>query len=202
MLPQLAKILERLQLKLNIHGLEIKNNQHAFAKGRSTVSALISIMQNWYVTDNSRHGGKGVHTMFLDFRKAFNLVDHKILLIKLAEMNISRAFCSWVKCFLTGRTQQVNLHGVMSSIAPCPAGVPQGSINSPILFSIHINDLEDSIPDHLTINTNKYADDCTLDEVIERGLSSHVQESTNAIINWATENKIMINAKKLPKTCG
>ena len=43
-LPQLATILEKLQLKLNIHGLEIKNNQHAFAKGRSTVSALISIM--------------------------------------------------------------------------------------------------------------------------------------------------------------
>ena len=129
--------------------------------------------------------------MFLDFRKAFDLVDHKIILTKLAEMNISRAFWSWVKCFLTGRTQQVNLHGVMSSIAPCPAGVPQGSVISPILFNVHISDLEDSIPDHLTINTNKYADDCTLEEVIERGLSSHVQESTNAIINWVAENKIL-----------
>ena len=89
-LPQLAKILEKLQLKLNIHGLEIKNNQHAFAIGRSTVSALISIMENWYdVTDNSKLGGKGVHTMFLDFRQAFDLVDHKILLTKLAEINIS-----------------------------------------------------------------------------------------------------------------
>ena len=134
--------------------------------------------------------------MFLDFRKAFDLVDHKILLFKLAEMNISRAFWSWVKCFLTGRTQQVNLHGVMSSIAPCPAGVPQGSLISPILFNVHINDMEDSMLDHLTINTNKYAHDCTLDEFIERGLSSHVQESTNAIINLATENKMMINAKK------
>ena len=162
MLPQLATILEKLQLKLNIHGLEIKNNQHAFAKGRATVSALISIMQNWYdATDNSKLGGKGVHTMFLDFRNAVDLVDRKIILIKLAEMNISTAFCSWVKCFLTGRTQQVNLHGVMSSIAPCPAGVPQGSVISPILFNVHINDLEDSISDHLTINTNKYADDCT-----------------------------------------
>ena len=64
MLPQLAKILEKLQLKLNIHGLEIKNNQHAFAKGRTTVSALISIMQNWYdVTDNFKLVGKGVYTL-------------------------------------------------------------------------------------------------------------------------------------------
>ena len=89
----------------------------------------------------------------------------------------------------------------MSSIAPCPASVPQGSVISPILFNVHINDLEDSIPDHLTINTNKYADDCTLDEVIERELSSHVQESTKAIINWATENKMTINAKKTKDTC-
>ena len=127
---------------------------------------------------------------------AFDLDDHKSLLIKLAETNISKAFWSWVKCFLRGRTHQVNLHGVTSSIGPCPAGVPQGSVISPILFNVHINDLEDSMPDHLTINTNKYADDCTVDEVIERGLSSHVQESTNAVINWATENKMMINAKK------
>ena len=84
----------------------------------------------------------------------------------------------------------------MSSIAPCPADIPQGSVISPILFTVHINDLEDSIPDHLTINTNKYADDFTLDEVIERGRSSHVQELTNAIIDWATENKMMINENK------
>ena len=55
------------------------------------------IMQNWYdVKDNSKLGGNGVHTgtMFLEFHKAFDLVDHKILLTKLAEMHISRAFWS------------------------------------------------------------------------------------------------------------
>ena len=55
---------------------------------------------------------------------------------------------------------------------------------------------QQSNPDHLTVNTNTYADDCTLDEVIERELSSHAQESTKAIVNCATENKMMINAKK------
>ena len=196
-LPQMAKVLEKLQLELNIYDLEIKNNQHAFAKGRSTVSALVSITQNWYdATDNSKPGGKGVHAMFLDFRKAFDLVSHKILLAKLAEMNVSKAFWLWTKCFLTGRTQQVNLHGVMSSVAPCPAGVPQGSVISPTLFNVHINNMEDSIPDHLMINTNKYADDCTQDEVVGIGALSHIQETADAMTNWATENKMIVNAKK------
>ena len=195
-LPHLAKMIEKIQLELNSHDLAIKDNQHAFVKNRSTVSALISMTQKWFdVTDNSNIGRKGVHTTFLDFKKAFDLVDHRILLIKLAEMNVSKAFWSWVKCFLTERTQHVNLHGVISSSAPCPAGVPQGSVISPTLFNIHINDLENTLTNNFT-NTHKYADDCTLDEVVANGALSNMQESTNQVMNWANDNKMMVNPKK------
>ena len=92
-LPQLAKVIEKLQLQLNISDLNIKNNQHAFTRGRSTVSALISTTQNWYnATDNFQSGRKGVHAIFIDFRKAFDLVNHNILLEKLASMNVSKPF--------------------------------------------------------------------------------------------------------------
>ncbi|CAB4034559.1 Hypothetical predicted protein [Paramuricea clavata] len=195
-LPHLAKMIEKIQLELNSHDLAIKDNQHAFVKNRSTVSALISMTQKWFdVTDNSNIGRKGVHTTFLDFKKAFDLVDHRILLIKLAEMNVSKAFWSWVKCFLTERNQHVNLHGVISSSAPCPAGVPQGSVISPTLFNIHINDLENTLTNNLT-NTHKYTDDCTLDEVVANGALSNMQESTNQVMNWANDNKMMVNPKK------
>ena len=91
--PQLAKVIEKLQLQLNISDLNIKNNQHAFTPGRSTVSALISTTQNWYnATDNFQSGRKGVHAIFIDFRKAFDLVNHNILLEKLASMNVSKPF--------------------------------------------------------------------------------------------------------------
>ena len=64
-LPQMAKILEKLQLQLNDPDLKVKNNQHAFILGRSTVFALISITQKWYdATDNSLSGRKGVHAVF------------------------------------------------------------------------------------------------------------------------------------------
>ena len=92
----------------------------------------------------------GIHALFLDFRKAFDLVDHEILLRKLAELNVNNSLIwLWVKSFLDGRSQQVNLGGIKSRSEPCPAGVLQGSIISPTLFNVHINDLEDTVPVHL-----------------------------------------------------
>ena len=166
-LPHLAKILEKIQLQLNIEDLKIKNNQHAFTQHRSTVSALISTTQTWFnATDCSKTGKMGVHAAFIDFRKAFDLVDHNILLNKLAAMNINKPFWLWIKSFLSGRVQQVNLNGTLSSIATCPAGVPQSSVISPILFNTYIDDLEDALPEQLKVSTNKYADDCTQHQIV------------------------------------
>ena len=77
----------------------------------------------------SGDGRIGVHALFFDFRKAFDLVDHGILLRKLAEMNVSKCFWLWTRSFLEGRSQQVNLGGALSSTMPCPLGVPQGSVS-------------------------------------------------------------------------
>ena len=174
----MAKVLEKLQLKLNLPSSRINDNQHAFTSKRSTVSALTNISQNWFnVTDNTHSAKNGVHALFIDFRMAFDLVDHGILLRKLAEMNVTKAFSLWTRSFLEDRRQQVKLAGTLSSVKPCPAGVPQGSVMSPALFYIHINDIENSIPDGLSINICKYADDCTQDEVVSQGSSSHMQEA-------------------------
>ena len=120
----------------------------SLTKGRSTVSALACISQKWFnVTDNSPDGRMGVHALVLDFRKAFDMVDHGILLGKLAEFNVNKSFWLWIRSFLEGRSQQIKLDGNLSSVMPYPAGVPQGSVISPTLFNVHINDLEDSVPD-------------------------------------------------------
>ena len=87
-LPQIAKVPEKHQLLLNKSDIVVNNTQHGFTENRSTVAALTFLSQNWYnATDNSKEGRSGVHALFLDFRKAFDLVDHGILLRKLAELN-------------------------------------------------------------------------------------------------------------------
>ena len=125
-LPQLAKVLEKIQLQLNCADLTLKGNQHAFLKGRSTISALIEISQKWFdETENTAHGRKGIHAVFIDFSKAFDMVDHRILLSKLASMNLTKSFWLWIRDFLSMRSQKVKLLQMLSSSAPCPAGVPQ-----------------------------------------------------------------------------
>ncbi len=81
-------------------------------------------------------------------------------------MNINKPFWLWIKNFLSGRVQQVNLNGTLSSIATCPAGIPQGSVISPILFNTYVDDLEDALPEQLKVSTDKYADDCTQHQIV------------------------------------
>ena len=98
------------------------------------------------------------------------------MLNKLAHMNVNKNFWLWVKSFLSGRTQQVKLNQSLSSIAFCPAGVPQGLVLSPTLFNIHIDDLDACVPEELEVSTHKYADDCTQSECIMNGKCSNMQE--------------------------
>ena len=111
-------------------------------------------------------------------------------------MNVSKSFRLWIKSFLTGRTQQVNLRGILSSIQPCPSGVPQGSAISPTLFNVHINDSEDAVPNHVNIDTCKYADNCTQNQIVERGTCSTMQAAVDELSGWANTNKIVLNSKK------
>jgi hypothetical protein len=181
-LPQLAKVLEKLQLQLNKSSFKIKTNQHAITSGHSTVSSLTSISQNCFDSmDNSSTGRQGVHALFVDFQKALDLVDHKILLDKLADMNVTTSFWLWITSFLEGRTQQVNLQGVLCFTASCPAGVPQGSTISPTFFNIHISDMEEKVSEQACVNTTKYADDCTMDMSIRTGESSDLQSALDPV---------------------
>ena len=110
---------------MNKENFKIRHNQHAFTNGRSTVSALASITQNWFnKTDNSRDGRMRIYAVSIDFRKAFDLADHGLLLRKLAEMNITKSFRLWMRSFLEGRSQQVKINDSLSSKISCsPSGL-------------------------------------------------------------------------------
>lgn len=198
-LPVLGKVLEKVQVFLNKDAFKVKENQHAFSNNRSTVSALINVTQTWFNnTDNTPEGRKAIHCLFIDFSKAFDMVDHSILLSKLKARNINKHLWLWIQSFLENRSQQVKIPDALSSTKPCPAGVPQGSVISPLLFNIFIDDFDDAIPEELRDQATmcKYADDCTVFECIPKGSPSDLQRVLDNLQNWSTENNMLLNSKK------
>ena len=128
------------------------DNQHGFRNGRSCESQLIITSQ-----DIAKYLDKKVQVdaAVLDFSKAFDKVPHTRLLNKLHYYGIRGKHHSWIKSFLSGRTQRVIVDGQSSDSVDVLSGVPQGSVLGPILFLIFINVIADGISSHIRL----FADD-------------------------------------------
>ena len=123
--------------------------------------------------------------------KAFDLVDHAILLEKPADVKISLSLLKWIQSYLAGRTQQVKLSRTGCVIA----GVPQGGVISSTLFNVFVNDIDDCCPPGLSISTCKYADDCSQYELVRAGYGSYMQDVMNNLEAW----QIGITWKSTPR---
>ena len=134
----------------------------------------------------------GMSNIF-DYRKAFDLIDHKSLVNKLRRVNIPNSVINWVIDFLSGRSQRVKLgKACVSEWGTVPSGVPQGTKLGPWLFLLMINDL--TVPS--IFNMWKYVDDTTVSENIPKGQQSKSQEAVDAIYGWSKENLFQLNGEK------
>ena len=136
-----------------------------------------------------------IGVVLVDFKKAFDLVDHQILLSKLELYGLNNEALLWFNTYLTHRQQQVSVNSSRSDFEPVSCGVPQGSILGPLLFLLFINDLPLYTD---TVSTDMYADDTTLydiqhsQEVIEQNL----QIALNQLHIWCKNNGMLLNASK------
>ena len=197
----LSKIFEKIMYNRVAAFLEIfkilHDNQYGFRKKSSTHVALLTFIDK--VIEAIENGEYAIG-VFLDFSKAFDTVDHQILLNKLDHYGIRGCALSWFKSYLSRRLQYVTYNGSQSSQQMIKCGVPQGSILGPLLFLIYINDL------CIVCKSTEpvlFADDTNLFSSGSKAIS--LQDGVNndlaIIAEWLKVNKLSLNIKKTHFMC-
>ena len=172
---------------------KISNNQHGFLPGRSCETQLIPFYDDLARTLNSC---SKIDVIYFDFTKAFDSVNHDIILDKLKnQYDIDGLLLKFFVAYLKDRVQRVVINGEFSENKPVLSGVPQGSILGPTLFVLFINDIENNLNEGTTIKL--YADDTKLYREIKNN-EDHIklQEDINKLNDWAVNNKMKFHPDK------
>ena len=174
------------------------NSQYGFRSGHSTEYAAIDLVDNIITQmDNNEIP----ISIFLDLSKAFDTIDHAILLHKLQHYGIDGIHLQLFKSYLSNRKQYVEIDDIKSNTLPITTVVPQGSILGPLLFIIYINDFPQS---GQMFNFTSYADDTTLLSTLGNFGNGENLNDVNTLINrelskvneWLEINKLSLNVAK------
>ena len=180
----LSKFFEKVMYSRILDFLEtfkiIYDNQFGLRKKRSSYMALMILMVK---ITKSLENGEFIIGVFLDFSKAFDTVNHDVLLQKLHHYGIRGSALKWFQSYLSDRQQYVTYNGEESSKKGINCGVPQGSILGPLLFIIYLNDLSNVCQHMMSL---LFADDTNLfqsgKDVIQ--LQQEVEADLNRISEW------------------
>ena len=165
--------------------------QSGFRSGFSTDTCLI------HLTDFIRmemDKGHIIGMILLDLQKAFDTVDHSILLMKLSAAGLGDDILRWFTSYLSSRQQLVDVSGTHSASAPVTCGVPQGSILGPLLFLIYVNDMSAVVKNKLLL----YADDSGIlvSGKNKSDVEMSLKEDLHLVSQWLIDNKLSLHLGK------
>lgn len=132
---------------------------------------------------------KSIRALFVDYSKAFDHVDHSIVLSKMTSLYANPCVVRWMHSFLSNRQQRVKIGSTVSQWITLTGGMPQGTWFGPYVFLMLINDLQ------TMMDTYKFVDDVTISEVIDQS-TSQMQLAAQQLAEWSGENLMNINTKK------
>ena len=201
LLPVISKVIEKIiytQLSLYFESNKLfSDSQYGFRPNHSTEQATLELTDRIISAMDNNDVPIGI---FLDLSKAFDTIDHAILLSKLEHYGVDGIPLQLVKSYLTNRKQYVKINEVNSNLLPINTGVPQGSILGPLLFIIYINDFAraSSIFDFIC-----YADDTTLFSTLNNLVNAQninpdiiINKELAQINEWLEINKLSLNVTK------
>ena len=196
LLPPPSKLIEkivhdRIYTFCNDNNL-INKKQGDFRPKHSTISTTAFYIDDLY---NAMNNNQTTISVYIDAMKAFDTVDHGILLKKIKYYGISGKCAKWVENYLKNRKQYTVANDTISDPADITYGVPQGSVCGPLLFLLYINDISHCLD---KCKVSLYADDTVLyysSDNINEALRS-VQKDLTSLNNWCHKNKITVNCKK------
>ena len=201
LLPCISKIIEKCVFMQVYQYFErnklIFGSQYGYRKDHSTETACLELIDKLHKhLDDSQ----SPFCIFIDLSKAFDTINHQILLSKLKYYGLDDHAVTWFKSYLSDRKQFVEVDGVKSPTQNITTGVPQGSTLGPLLFVIYMNDI------NIVSEVFKcilFADDTSLESVIslfpainDSGISKKINEELSKIIDWLRANKLSLNVKK------
>ena len=196
LLSNISKIFEKM-MHIRLTSFLNKNKvlssfQFGFRKKHSTNHALISLTEMIRLAlDNDQF----VCGVFINLQKAFDTVDHKILLSKINHYGIKGIPYEWFKSYLTNRQQFTTVNNKQSELSSIEFGIPQGSILGPLLFLIYINDLSKAI---IFSSVHHFADDTNILYVSSslKDINKKINHDLSNLIKWLRANTILLNVRK------
>lgn len=193
-LPSLSKLLEKVVHKrlYNFIKEKLYKSQYGFRSSHSTINAITEFIADVLEGFDQKEMTLGV---FLDLSKAFDTIDHTILLYKLEHYGIRGIALQWFKSYLSQRQQYVQYKNYTSDTQLIECGVPQGSVLGPLLFIIYINDICNCL---LKCKSILFADDSSvrLKGKNKAKLYKAMKEELTKLIEWFQANRLSLNLTK------